>query len=169
MHCSPSSGSRATLAVIRPSTGSPRPDSPTAYAPVQSIDAQTTSESHLTRNPCRRDEPVASGDGAGMEAEAGPVLAHAADEALGELRRAEGPDAFACRLRLGRCRRGGGVERRIAGRGLGDEQLTVEEEQPVALAPDRERALERRGQMERHLSRGAETRAEEAGRVAAVR
>ena len=42
-HCSPSAGSRRISAVIRPSTTSPRPGPPTAYAPAQSIAAQTTS------------------------------------------------------------------------------------------------------------------------------
>ena len=53
---SPSSGSRSIRAVIRASSGSPRPSPRRAYAPGQSIAAQTISGRTSLRDPRRRDE-----------------------------------------------------------------------------------------------------------------
>ena len=98
-----------------------------------------------------------------------PVVAHAADEALGELRRPPRADAGGRRLGLLRARRRRGVDVRLAGHRLRDERVAVLEQEPLAVPADRQRPLERRRKAERHLGGGAEARAEQPGRVAAVR
>ena len=111
---------------------------------------------------------LAARDWADVDLEA--VLADAADEALAEVR-ARSPDMRSRALPpqpRPRPERALDVERR--GSRLGHEHVAVEQSDAVAVALDRERPLEGRGQAKGDLDLvGVDERREPAARVAAVR
>ena len=127
-HGSPASGTRSTRAVMRPSTISPRPSAPTAYAPGQSIAAQTISGADLARaSTGAAMQRLAAGDRADVDRE--PVLARTPQTKHSPKSGLDPADVPLAR-RLGVLERdrsrGVEVDRRRAR--LGDERVAVEQE-----------------------------------------
>ena len=79
-----------------------------------------------------------------MDPEPARIVPRAADEALGELRRAEGADAVRGRTGRDGIGRDGRVDRRVAGPRLRDERIAVLEQKALAVTSDRQRPLEGR-------------------------
>ena len=165
MHCSPSSGSRWIAAAIRPSTTSPRPGPPTAYAPAQSIAAHTTSaDTSCARHGAACRSRPATGPTWMQSPSLGP---DPAGEALGEVLTGKrtwrvAASSASASVSVGASSAG------ISGPRLGDECLPVEQEHAPVLLGHGQRPVERRRQPQRHLGRAVDEGCEAPRRVAAV-